>query len=210
MLVYYECGIGNPIPPIENYSITDLIITRHLNCDIQFLPESDAPALEIKDFPNEAGYFMLWELSVSSDEQGRRMIPILINDDMILRPLAGRKIWDAILDDKNILAVSGSERLSPEIFERLVDASRDLAYDTFITLKGETEKRRDEAFRKYMYALHLRIDAAEQIGIDNIKKHKLSRLAAEKNAAENEYAAAKTIFPEFKPVLVVRMEGGHA
>jgi hypothetical protein len=40
--------------------------------------------------------------------------------------------------------------------------------------------------------------------------HKLSRLAAEKADAEKAYLASKTLFPEFRPVLAVRMEGGNA
>lgn len=208
MLVFYECSMGNPIPSIEHYSISDPKIIRHLSSEIEFASDDHTPVLSIKDFPNEPGYFMLWELSVSSDEQSRRLVPIFINDGFVLRPLAGKKIWDAILDEKSVLTVTGKECLSPEQYEYLTDASRDYAYDTFIALKEETEKRRDETHRKYLYALNLRIEAAERIGIDNIKKHKLARLSAEKIAAEKEYLARKTIFPEFRPMLVVRMEGG--
>ena len=210
MLVFYECSIDNPIPPIEQYSITDPQITRHLSCEIEYAADSNAPVLVIKDFPNERGYFILWQLSISSDEQSHRFIPIFINDEMLLRPLAGKRIWDAILDDNSVLTVTGSESLSRECFENLADTSRGFAHDTFIALKDETEKRRDETFRKYMYALNLRIDAAGRIGIENIKKHKLTQLAIEKTAVERTYQAAKTIFPEFKPVMVVRMEGGYA
>jgi hypothetical protein len=210
MLAYYELGAGNPVPPIERYSISDPRITRHLSAEIEFSAYSHTPVLVIRDFPNEKGYFLLWELSVSSDQQSRRFIPIFINDDLILRPLAGRKIWDAILDDQNALTVTGSERLSSELLEDLTGASRDYAYNAFITWKEDTEKRRDETFRKYMYALNLRIDAAGRIGIENIRDHKLSRLAMEKTAAEKDYLTAKAIFPEFKPVLIVRMEDSNA
>jgi hypothetical protein len=146
---------------------------------------------------------MLWELSVSADEQSRRIVPIFINDRFILRPLAGRKIWDAILDVGNILSVSTGNKAMPDIIERLFDASRDYAYDTFIKLKEETAKRREETNRKYMYALNLRIDAAERIGIENIKKHKLSQLHGEKSDAEKEHLAGSVIFPDFRPVLVM-------
>ena len=210
MVLFYECSIGNPIPPIERYSINDPIITQHLKYSIEFAFDNYAPTLSIKDFPNEAGTFILWELSVSNDEQSRRIIPVFINHAFILRPLAGRKIWDAILDDASVLNVSGKEKLTQEQLERLSSESRDYAYDTFLSLKDESEKRRDEIHRKLMYALNLRIEAADRIGIDNIRKHKLTRLYTEKENAEQEYISGKAIFPEFKPVLVIRMEGSHA
>jgi SNF2 family DNA or RNA helicase len=210
MLVYYECSMGNPIPPIEQYSITDPRITYHLKREIEFISDNPVPVLHIIDFPNEHGFFMIWELSVSDDEQARRFLPIFINDDYILRPLAGKKIWAAILDERNTLTVNDSIPLQHSNLEKLASASREYAYDTFIALKEETEKRREEMYRKYMYALTLRIEAAEQIGIENIKKHKLAQLAIEKAEAEKAYLAAKTLFPEFRLVLVVRMEGGNA
>ena len=209
MLVYYECSIGNDIPPIEHYSINDSIITRHLNYEMEFTLEDSVPRLVIKEFPNEKGYFMLWELSVSSDEQSRRFIPIFINDDLILRPIAGKRIWDAILDEKSVLTVVGKEHIAHERLELLSETSRDFAYDTFMSLKGETERRRDEIYRKFMYALNLRIEAAERIGIENIKRHKLEHLAIEKITAEKEYQLSKTIFPEFRPVTIIRMEDSN-
>jgi superfamily II DNA or RNA helicase len=209
MLVAYENSMGNPMLPVDTYNITDPLITKHLNRDIEFVPESPLASLSIKDFPNEPGYFMLWELSVSDDEQSRRFIPAFVNDGFTLRPLAGKKIWDAILDEHNKLSVSGSGTVPADTYETLVTLSRDYAYDSFVALKDETMRRRDETHRKYMYALKLRIEAAERIGIDNIRRSKLAQLAREKTDAERAYELTNAIFPEFRPVLVVKMEDGN-
>jgi hypothetical protein len=210
VLVAFENSMGNPMLPVDSYSITDPAITKHLNKEIAFAVSSPLARLSIKDFPNEAGYFMLWELSVSDEEQSRRFIPVFVNDDCILRPLAGKKIWDAILDEQNTLVVSDSDPLDADIYENLMTISRDYAYDSFVALKDETINRRAEARRKYMYALKLRIEAAERISIENIKRSKLTQLAREKADAERDYAFTNAIFPEFKPVMVVKMEGGNA
>ena len=210
MVVYHEMSKGNPIPPLSNYSIADPVITKHLSREIAFEADSALLVVRIKNFPNEPGYFMLWELSVSTDEQSHRIIPVFINDGFVLRPLAGGKIWDAILDVGNILSVSSGDKLIPDTLERLYDASRSYAYDTFIKLKDETAKRREKTHRKYMYALNLRFEAAERIGIENIRKHKISQLNSEKDDAEREYQNISAIFPDFRPVLVIRTEGGYA
>jgi superfamily II DNA or RNA helicase len=210
VVAYYEHGNGNPVLGIENYSINDPKITWHLSRDAEFAADGQLPRLQIKDFPNEGGCFMLWELSVSSGEQSRRIIPVFINDSFVLRPLSGKRIWDALLDDSSILFVSGATQLTADEFEQLASVSMEYAYDTFVSLKDETIKRREETHRKYMYALALRIEAAERIGIENIKRHKLTELLNEKTAAEREYAISDTIFPEFKPALVVRIEAGNA
>jgi hypothetical protein len=206
----YEHSNGSLVPTIEAYSITDQAITSHLGRNIEFDAGGQLPLLRIKDFPNEDGIFMLWELSISNDEHSRRFIPIFINDEKVLRPIAGKKIWDAILDDKSALTVLGTEQLSPETFEVLAAASRDYAYDAFVALKGETANRREESHRKYMYAINLRQEAAQRIGIENIRKHKLAHLANEKAVAERKYLSEKAIFPEFRPTLILRMGGSNA
>jgi len=57
-----------------------------------------------------------------------------------------------------------------------------------------------------LYALNLRIEAAQRIGIENIRKHKLMALSREKAEIEANYQAGKKFYPDFKPVLIVHME----
>lgn len=68
MVAYYDGWQGVESTLIDRIGITDAEITRHLKTDI--IQDKFSPILSvgIKDFPNEAGYFMLWELSISDDE----------------------------------------------------------------------------------------------------------------------------------------------
>lgn len=206
MVTYYENSKGTPVFLADNYSINEPIIVRHLNRDIE--QDIGIPLLHvsIRDFPNEKGYFMLWELSVSIDNQSRRFVPIFMNEDLVLRPLAGKKIWEAMLDPAKTVSVSEGNTIAVDIWARLLLASQNFAYDPFLALKDETLHKLEETYRKYMYALNLRIDAAKNIGIETIRQHRLTHLVKEQNVVTDEYEAGQKIYPEFKPVLVVRME----
>ena len=74
MLAYYESWQGRDLHLIDRIGINDEEIIQHLRyrnlCRIE--PRSLC-LLAIKNFPNEAGYFMLWELSISDDESGKRI-----------------------------------------------------------------------------------------------------------------------------------------
>lgn len=50
---------------MDRIGINDEKVTRHLKVDI--IQDKFSPLLSvgIKNFPNEAGYFMLWELDIS-------------------------------------------------------------------------------------------------------------------------------------------------
>ena len=206
MVTYYENYKGNPYLPIENFSINDPVIAGHLNKEIEQDLGGQLLNVSIKDFPNEKGYFMLWRISLTPDSQGQKIIPIFINQDFILRPMAGKKIWEAILDKDRVITVCEGEKIDIETQNKLRTASQEFAYDTFLTLKAELEKRNEETYRKYLYALNLRIEAAQRIGIENIRKHKLMALSREKAEIEANYQAGKKFCPDFKLVLMVHME----
>ena len=206
MVTYYENSMGNRYMPIEHFSINDAIIVEHLKKELQKDTESPLLNVSIQDFPNEKGYFMLWQLSVSADTQGQKIVPIFINSDFILRPMAGIKIWDALLDTEKVITVSEGEKVDCETWMALKSASQEFAYDTFLALKSDMEKKNEEVHRKYLYALDLRIEAAQHIGIENIRSHKLKLLTREKAEVQKRFEEGKRICPDFKLVMLVRME----
>lgn len=206
MVTFYENYKGNPYLPVHHFSINDEVIVKHLNKKIVQEVHSEVQSIDIVDFPNEKGYFMLWQLVVSNERKDQKIIPIFINDDKVFRPMAGIKIWEAILDNKYRIYAKGSNSIDTETYEMIKRISQDYAYDTFIHLKGEMEKRMEETHRKYQYALKLRTEAAEHIGIENIRTHKLISLGKEKAEMEQLYMNSKKICPEFTLMLLVHLE----
>ena len=203
---YYNDSQGIVAPLSNNFSINDETISRHLKSEVLYDVKGEINVLKIEGFPNEAGYFMLWELSILADEQSRRILPIFINDNFVYRPMAGKKIWDAVLDDGNILTSKAGNALCSETWEKLRENARDHAYDSFINLKEETINHIEETHRKYLYALNIRREAAERIGIENIRNHKLAVLRQERVSTELEYENGKMLCPELTPLIVIRME----
>lgn len=206
MMAYYESSIGNPVLPIDTYGINDERIIKHLKKEIRQDEHSRLLSISIKDFPNEKGWFMLWHLSVAPDGTGGKTIPVFINENGVLRPLAGKRIWDAILDDQRIISVSEGAAVTAETLDTLTKASQDYAYDVFSDMRAEYDRKIDENHRKYDYALSLRFDAASRIGIENIRNHKLNSLAQEKEQMEAQYRQSKQICPDFYLELLAHME----
>ena len=206
MMAYYESSIGNPVLPIDTYGINDERIIKHLKKEIRQDEHSRLLNISIRDFPNEKGWFMLWHLSVAPDGTGGKTIPVFINENGVLRPLAGKRIWDAILDDQRIISVSEGTAVTAETLDTLTKASQDYAYDVFSDMRAEYDRKIEENHRKYDYALSLRFDAANRIGIENIRNHKLNSLAQEKEQMEAQYRQSKQICPDFYLELLAHME----
>lgn len=206
VLKYFNLWRGNNISLYDNIGINDERITQHLKLEIIQDRLSPLLSVNIKNFPNESGYFMLWELSLTDNSDDRRIIPIFINDSFVLRPIAGKRIMDVFLNENSKLSVKTIPNLDSEIYNKLEEMSMEFAYDDFSKLREKHLKKNQEIFNKYKYALELRTEAAYQIGIENIKKSRLSRLEVEKEAIETEYQRGKQMYPEFRLMFLAKLE----
>ena len=206
MVTAYENAKGNPFLAVENYSVNDERIIRHMRKEIQFNPSEPVLNVTISNFPNERGTFMLWHLAVSPDGSDGKAIPIFINEAGVLRPLAGKRIWEAFLDKARGITAEPGEQISSQELEQLTRTAQEYAYDTFMEIKDDYDRKTEENYRKYRYALDLRIEAAGRIGIENIRQHKLHALQVEKAEIETNYKNAKAVCPEFRLELLVHMQ----
>lgn len=206
MLTYYERWHGRDCHMINRISINDEEIIQHLRTDIVQERTSTLMSVGIKNFPNEAGYFMLWELSISEEENAKRIIPIFVNDNYVLRPMAGKRIMDVFLEKSSILTVGSATKITEMNYQQLEKLSMNFAYDTFVKLKERQIQLNQESFNKYMYALKLREEVADHIAIENIRRSRLARLEEKKRAIEAEYKKKSHIYPDFRLMLLVRLE----
>ncbi|MDD2284388.1 MAG: helicase-related protein [Paludibacter sp.] len=206
MLAYYESWQGRYLHLIDRIGINDEEIIRHLRTNIMQDKTSPLLSVSIKDFPNEAGYFMLCELSISDDESGRRIIPIFVNENHVLRPMAGKRLMDVFLDENSVLTIGTAPDISEEDYQKLEKMSIDFAYEAFVELKEKQIRLHQESYNKYMYALRLRMDAAEHIGIENIRRSRLAKLQMEKASIEADYKKGIQVYPDFRLMTLVRLE----
>ena len=206
MLTYHEHWQGREVKLIDRISIADEQIAKLLRASFKQDLSSQLLSIGIENFPNEEGYFMLWELTIANDSEATRIIPIFVNKDFVLRPMAGKKILDVFLDPTSKLTVRQSPVIDTESYEKLKGLSCDFAYDTFVNLRDKHLEQVKEAYDKYMYAIKLRLEAAEHIGIENIKKARGTSLKAERDTIETEYRNGKQILPEFCLMALFRLE----
>ena len=206
LLAYYDSWQGNPITMHFNVGINDESVTRHLNT--QMVQDRFSPLLtvSIQDFPNEAGYFMLWELSLSDDTEAHRIIPVFVNESGVLRPVAGKRIMDVFLNPNSKLRVRSIPNVDADTYAKLEKLSMDHAYDTFVEMKEKQLQKNQESYNKYMYALKVRREAADQIGIENIRLSRQQRLDREQEKIAKDYQAGQQVYPDFRLMLLTHLE----
>lgn len=206
MLTYYDHWKGNDSRLIDEIGIADEEVKEHLNADIMQNKKNPLLSVGIHNFPNEAGYFMLWNLSVSNKDSGQKIIPIFVNDNNVLRPVAGKRLMDVFLDPSSRLDVHLIDNVDADTYELLTQISKDFAYDTFVDLKNRHMRHAEESYKKYKYAIELRMETAKNIGIENIRNSRLQWLEKEMLSIESEYKKEMQVYPEFRLMALVRLE----
>lgn len=168
--------------------------------------DNGAVIINIPGLPNEKGYWSVWELSIGSDGRDRRIIPIFINTDGIQRPASAIRIWDEMLKPERDIQVLGTKHFNDGEYEKIFSLAKDIAFNQFMEISSKYKERNQTAYRKYLYALELRLEAAERIGIENIKKRRIELINEEKGKMQADYTYNMQPCPVFKPIFIGMME----
>ena len=186
----------------EDLSVSDQRIKDILSASQYWHPKEGAPAFHIDGLNMERGWWMLWEVTLGSDAEDKRMLPIFINEAGVYRPASSKIIWDEILRAGRPLQMLPSESLGDAEMNALMSKASDVAEDAFIEMRSDYQKRHDDEYRKRRYALTLRIEAAQKIGIENIRASRIRKLEAQLAAVTAEYELKQSICPTFRPMLI--------
>lgn len=206
MYVYYQDWKNREVKLLTDISVQNPMFKEMMSAEYLQARNDKLLSISIEDFPNEAGYFMLWNLSVAEDETAEKILPVFVNSDFVFRPIAGKRIMDVFLDANSKLNCKESLPLQEEQFEKLREIATTYAYDTFVEIKDKYVGKVKESHNKYEHAWKLRKEAAEHIGIDNIKNARLNKLEVEKKAMESDFRRDKEIYPELKLIMLAKLE----
>ncbi len=206
MLKNYDDWKGSKRITYDLLNLKDKEVEKHLIQDHEWHSDEPLPVINIHDYPNEPGYFSLWELAINDDEKSTRIIPIFINSNFVFRKLSGKKIWETLLKEYTKLTVSNNEIIDVETLSKVNEITLDQTYGDFEELKDKYLRRIEEEYNRYLYSLRLKMETASKIGIDNIKNSKIRKLNSEKMILKEKYEKQKNIYPVFKPIFMSILE----
>ena len=114
MYVYYQDWKNREVKLLTDISVQNPMFKEMMSAEYLQARNDKLLSISIEDFPNEAGYFMLWNLSVAEDETAEKILPVFVNSDFVFRPIAGKRIMDVFLDANSKLNCKESLPLQEE------------------------------------------------------------------------------------------------
>ena len=160
--------------------------------------------IHFQSLKTENGVFSLWELSLGPEAADKNIIPIFISDQGVYRPAASRLIWEELLKAECVLEAGEVAPVAPEFWATLEQRAQEVATDAFLQMRDAYYQRHEQQYRKQQRALTLRIEAAQRIGIENIRVSRIARLENALQEATAEYERHQEICPTFSPVAAFR------
>jgi len=189
---------------LEDYHVRK--ISKYLGT---FVKNQNIPKLVIPNLSKGiCGIWSIWRVGISGNKKNNIIFPIFIHDDgRKLRPTAFH-IWDMILEKNNPIHLDYTyqDNYSEifEISEKFASEEGKISFDKLkneiqINLKNEKEKM--DMFFEHKYKM------IQKIGLENVRKKRLSDLNNEKKKFEIEIKKLHDIFPEFNAVIMLHVEG---
>lgn len=182
---------------VSDQRIQDLLAARQV-----WHPKQGIPKLSIQGLNTENGFWSLWEVSLSDDTEDKRIVSIFISENGTYRPAASKLIWDELLRGQRALTMLPDESMVDSQMAAIMRKASDVAEDVFIEMRSAYRTRHEKEYQKRKYALSLRIEAAEKIGIENIRVSRILKLETELALLTKQYEQKQTICPTFRPMLI--------
>jgi hypothetical protein len=131
---------------------------------------------------------------------------VFINTGGVNRPASATRIWDELIKPVRDIEVRGVKPFGKGEYEMIFAMAKEIAYNRFVEIGFRYEERNRAAYKKYLYALELRLQAAQRIGIENIKKRRIEDINSERERMQAYYSQKIKPCPVFKPLFIAFME----
>lgn len=203
MYVNYQLSIGNAIRLDEGYyDLKDDKIKGLLNIS-EFPIKKSIPKVNFKNKLNEKGFWSLWEININEDERFCSIFPIFINEHNDYKPATAKALYDIFL--KEDIEFIGNF-YGDIYFDNIKNTAQYIAYNYFSSMKDNYLEEIDREMEKYKLSFEFKKEAAERIGLENVRNYKLRQLENEEKDILKKLDDKRHITPILKLLYMVYVE----
>lgn len=173
------------------------------------LASEAVPVVHIAGLPaGLSGYWGLWQVGLLTGGRHQvRALPLFCHDDgRVLLPTA-RLIWEKLVDGHSAVSLLSVSEGRPEtsVLDRMRAHAEEHGYSLFSGLEQQHLQTLDWEKDKGDYAYRVRQEALNRIGLPEVRRYRLRRLAEEEKQWRDRLDANRAVFPELQPMVYLRV-----
>lgn len=201
----FESNLIGDNPGAEQLTLQHPLVKRILD-EIDGNGQSLVPALLSKDGKETPGYLTLWKVSAKNAYESKTTYTaqFITDTGRVFGPY-GNDVWNRLVQEKNSFIYNGETMCE-------IDNGNNTQLDNnlhaiFHRMELEIQNNLQSMVEKKLRALGFAEHRINRIGIANIRNAKMRKLQTEKENWQNAFAKGRSVVPDVKHILTVRING---
>lgn len=202
---YFDSSKHGDNPEAEHLTLQHPMVKRLLD-GIDGNLQTAIPVIASHDGDDTSGYLTIWKVTAknSSETKTTYSAQFITDSGKVFAPY-GNDVWNRLVQEKNCFGYLGERECSID-FENYQQLNNNL-HGIFHRMENAIQTNLQTIAEKKLRALRFAEQRIARIGIENIRKAKLRRLQAEKEEWTNTFAKGRSVVPDVKLILTVRVDG---
>ena len=192
-------------PEAEHLTLQHPKVKRLLD-EIDGNSQTQIPVIKSYDNNDTPGFLTIWKISAKNDYETKiaYSAQFLTDSGKVFTPYAN-DLWNRLVQNKNAFGYLGERECSVD-FDNIQQLNNNL-HGIFHRMESEIQENLQKIAEKKLRALAFAEQRIDRIGIENIRKSKMSRLQTEKEEWNNAFTKGRSVVPDVKLILTIRLDG---
>ena len=203
--VYFDAAMQGDNPGIDYMTLQHPEVKRILD-EVDGNTQTVIPVIRSVDGGETPGFLTLWKVTAknSYETKSTYVAQYITDNGRVFQPY-GNDIWNRLVQDKMAFSYEGEEENCLDLENNAVLNNN--LHAIFHRMETEIQNSLHIKAERKLKALGYTKHRIYRIGIENIRKAKLAKLEAQQKNWENAFAQGKSVVPDVKHLLTVRVDG---
>jgi len=173
----------------------------------RFSPGQTVRRIRIDELPDTIrGFWSLWQIGMlTSDRRRQKVLPVFVHDDgRVLQPTA-RFIWEEMTLKPWRVHGSLTDTDAERAYNQSAHAAREQGREVFMQLRQRHNNQLQLEHEKANYSFRARRKLLSEIGLPEVRDHRLRQLLAEENTWRHSFEQQKQTLPDLVPLTLLRI-----
>lgn len=202
---YFEASMQGNNPGLEYMTLQHPVVKRILD-EVDGNSQTIVPIISSTDGGETPGYLTMWKVSAKNEYETKTtyVAQFIAENGRVFAPY-GNDIWNRLVQEKEAFKYIGEmpSELDLDDNKVLMNNLHAIFHRMETDIQANLQMKAERKLKALKYVEH----RLHRIGIENIRKAKLKKLQAQRDNWENAFAQGRSVVPDVKHILTVRLDG---
>ena len=201
----FDSALAGDNPDSEQITLQHPVVKRILD-EIDGNSQTLVPAIVSKSASESSGYLTIWKVSAKNPYESKTTYTaqFIADNGKVYGPY-GNDVWNRLVQEKDAFIYNGETTCGFDV-ERNSLLNNNL-HAIFHRMELEIQSNLQNMVERKLRALGFAEHRINKIGIANIRNAKMRKLQEEKENWQNAFAKGRSVVPDVKHILTVRVNG---